>query len=79
MFGSVSLASKVPTVLLANLNDFDKQILTHSVPSTKEEGRICRYLDKIILHDLCVAERMVLLDAKTTERQSRRLFILSMS
>jgi hypothetical protein len=59
------LCLKVIAICLAISDDSLEQTPTHSIPSTEEAGRIGRYLSKIILHQLFVAECAVPRNAHT--------------
>jgi hypothetical protein len=46
--GRIPLALEVAHIVLANSDDLVEQRSSHSIPTTKEMGRICGYLGEII-------------------------------
>ena len=66
----ISSLSKIPTIGLANLNNFHKQGSSHSVPSPEEVWRICWILRKVVLHQHLVLEMAISRNAKTADGRS---------
>ena len=53
--GRIPPTSKIPTIGLASLYNFDEQGSTHSVPSTEDVSRVGWYLGEVVSHEQLVA------------------------